>query len=459
MPGKAYAIYIGVNALNYQKELINPNHREGQIPPTETLISARLSMELNGAGALSFEMPPTHPFYGDISPMVTEVIVSEIDNVLWYGRVTDYKTNWNRIKTVTCEGAFAYLNDSIQPREELYNLTPTQYLTKLLTNHNAQVPEKRRITLGTIKSTSGVTITKTLNYQSTIDMIQDFLSEYEGYIYVIMAPGGGSVLSWIDSRDMTSAQSVTYGQNLLDLATNVDYIDICTCIMPLGADVEMAVPDLDENGSQLYEDETGYQSTTQNATYSTPSTKIIEVPLNLGMTEDNSVEPDENGITPIRFIQASTTINSLVVDGPHVGTYGRIIRAVTFEDAYTVSDLRAKATGWINKQDIGGIEIDILAADMRFLDETAGRFYLGMNVAVTSSPHGINETLVITKIEIDVMNVSKKITLGRLNKKSLSEILGRGQTESVGKPNQSYMKLSSVKKVDAKDSGILFIPA
>ena len=222
----------------------------------------------------------------------------------------------------------------------------------------------------------------------------------------------------------------------------------------------MAVPDLDDNGTQLYEDPDGNQSATQDSTYTIPSTKIIEVPLNLGMVRDSSTVPDENGIEPIRFIQNTAEISSLVVDGLNVSGYGRIIRTVTFEDAYTVDDLRSKATAWINKQELGGITIDISAADMRFLDANEGRFYLGMSVPVVSSPHEVNETLVITKIEVDIMSVSKKISLGRLNKKTLSEMLGRGQTESVGMARkQAFRKINSVNKVNARSEEILFIPA
>ena len=459
MPGKVYSVFVGDNALSRTKELLNPRNRTEGIPPDETLISCKYDMELNSAGSCTFVMPPKHPYISEIKPMITEVAVAEIDNIVWFGRVTDTKTDFYNRLEVHCEGAYAYLNDSVQPRETFYNLTPTEYLQKIIANHNAQVKSNRQTLLAYAKSDTRK-ISGELRYESTMSVIQKFLDDYGGYLYVLMSQTTGNPqLYWIDSRNLASSQTVAFGENLLNLQKTVDYADICTAIMPLGADVEMAVPDRDENGNQLYEDADGEQVSTQDETHNIPSTKIIEVPLNLGMTQDTNVEPDEDGIAPIRFIQSTTAASSLIIDGPNVGTYGKIVRCVTFNEAFDVATLRQKAVTWIASQTLGGVTIDISAADLRFLDGTKGPFYLGMGVPVKSSPHGIPvpQTLIITKIEADIVKVSKKITLGQLSEKSLSDIAGRGENRyEVG---VKARKISSKKKVKAKDSDILFIPA
>ena len=137
--------------------------------------------------------------------------------------------------------------------------------------------------------------------------------------------------------------------------------------------------------------------------------------------------------------------------------YTPLQTTLTFNEAFDVATLRQKAATWIASQTLGGVTIDISAADLRLLDGTKGPFYLGMGVPVQSSPHGVSETLIITKIEADIVKVSKKITLGRLSEKSLSDIAGRGENRyEVG---VKARKISSKKKVKAKDSDILFIPA
>lgn len=457
MPGRAYGIFIGEHALDKDKELLNPLARTEGIPPGETLISCKYTMELNSAGSCTFIMPPTHPYISEIQPMITEVIVAELDNIVWFGRVTDTKMDFQKRLEVHCEGAYAYFNDSIQIAETFYGLSPREYLTKLISNHNAQVPENRQITLAFAKDDSR-TVTGELRYESTMSAVQRFLDDYDGYLYVLMgATTGLPELYWIDSRNLATLQTVKFGENLLNLQKTVDYADICTAIIPLGADVEMEVPDLDDDGNQLYEDSEGNQVSAQDETHTIPSTKIIEVPLNLGMTQDETVEPDEDGIAPIRFIQSTTAASALMIDGPNVDIYGRIVRTVTFNEAFDVATLREKATTWMASQSLGGITIDISAADLRFLDATKGPFYLGLGVPVQSAPHGVSETLIITKIEADIVKASKKITLGRLSEKTLSDIAGRGENRyEVG---TKMKKVSSKKKVDAADSGILFIPA
>lgn len=457
MPGKVYSVYIGTHALDKTKELLNPRNRVDGIPPDETLISCKYDMGLNSAGNCTFVMPPKHPYISDIVPMVTEVVIAEVDNIVWFGRVTDTKTDFYKRMTVNCEGAYAYFNDSVQPYENYYNLSPAEYLAKLLANHNAQVPSNRQITLAFAKDDSRK-LTGELNYETTMDLIQNFQNEYGGYLYCLMSGMTGKPeLYWIDSRNITSSQEVNYGENLLDLAKTVDYTDICTAIIPLGADVEMAVPDLNENGAQRYENEDGEQVDAQDASHTIPSVKIVERPLNLGMVVDNTVEPDEDGIKPLRFIQNTMSLSTILINGPYVSTYGRIVRKVTFNDVYDVATLRTKATAWIASQTLGGITVNVSAADLRFLDGTKGAFYLGLGVPVQSAPHGIAETLIITRIEADIVKVSKKLTIGHLPEKTLSDIAGRNtKSTEVG---MKVRKINSKKKVSAKDSGILFIPA
>lgn len=463
--GKAYSVFIGSNAISRTKEMINPRSRVGSIPPEETLISCKYDVELNIAGSCEFVVPPTHPYYEDIVPMTTEVIIAEIDNIVWFGRVVDTRLDWNRQMTVHCEGALAYLNDSVQPYEEIYGMSMNAYLTKILGTHNLQVPENRRVYLGQSHEISGKTVRRTHNYESTMDVLQDFLSEFGGYLYCLMGQNGEATLFWLEDRDLTSSQAVRYGHNLLDLESAIDYSDICTAIIPIGEDVEMVVPDVDENGAQIYEDADGYQNVDDygmslgtDSTYSIASMKIIETPLNLSMEVDFNVEADENGIVPLRFkmIQGAT-VASMVVTGSNAATYGNIVRRVKFNDVWDTSTLRTKATDWLAAQELGGIEIDISAADLRFLDASLGNFYLGMAVPVTSAPHHINETLVITRINADVMKVSKKITLGRLPKKTLSDIAGRGQNNA--EVGMRVRKITSIKQVSPKSDAILFIPA
>lgn len=78
----------------------------------------KLHIEVNTAGTLDFELPPTNVAYSRIIPMVTELHVIKDnqkthDKHIWFGRVLTIDTDLYRTKTVHCEGGLAYLNDCI----------------------------------------------------------------------------------------------------------------------------------------------------------------------------------------------------------------------------------------------------------------------------------------------------------------------------------------------------------
>lgn len=78
----------------------------------------KLHIEVNTAGTLDFELPPTNVAYSRIIPMVTELHVIKDnqkthDKHIWFGRVLTIDTDLYGPKTVHCEGGLAYLNDCI----------------------------------------------------------------------------------------------------------------------------------------------------------------------------------------------------------------------------------------------------------------------------------------------------------------------------------------------------------
>lgn len=78
----------------------------------------KLHIEVNTAGTLDFELPPTNVAYSRIIPMVTELHVFKDnqkthDKHIWFGRVLTIDTDLYGIKTIHCEGGLAYLNDCI----------------------------------------------------------------------------------------------------------------------------------------------------------------------------------------------------------------------------------------------------------------------------------------------------------------------------------------------------------
>ena len=98
-------IMDGNDILNFQEKpyiLLNPN----------------LEIELNTAGSFDFTMPPCHTFYDDIHPITSTIEVYEDEDLLWFGRPMEIKTDFLKNKQVYCEGALSFFNDTVQRPHE-----------------------------------------------------------------------------------------------------------------------------------------------------------------------------------------------------------------------------------------------------------------------------------------------------------------------------------------------------
>ena len=439
--------------------------------------SAKYKTALNEAGSAEFTLPPGNPGYDIVEPMKTTVQIAEIDDVVWTGRITRIRKDFRNQKVCTCEGSLAFLNDSIQPYRQWYNKSLSAIVTDILTEHNRQVPENRRIIPADITAkpeNEKINFFQT-NGQTSMRVIQDLLDEYEGYIYIWLsvAAQGKQYFYWLKEWTAQSTQPIAFGSNLLDLAHDVDLANVTTCIFPQGEDVEVIVPayekddygyiKIDENGNPVrakYVDEDG-NPTDEDAE------EIEELPLTLDMVEQE-VEPDpeseDDEITPIQYRiptpPSDVTSDPRFIDSAFVGTYGRIIRPIKFNGVTTLSDLRAKAVEWLNKQEIDGLTLDISAADLRFIDRSLGDIRTGKKVTVTSAPHGVSQVLTVTQVDCDMTKASKRLTIGKLHKKNLSDIAGRsGATYEVGMRVKLRNSRSDVTQKDVADGNVIFIPA
>lgn len=457
----AYSIYIGSPAINYDKELLNPYSRPEGAYPEETCISASYSAEMNSAGSCSFRIPPSHPYYSEIRPLITEVIVVEIDNVVWFGRVLSMRREWNNVLDVTCEGGLGFLNDSVIAPRQYFNETPEQRFRSIIQAHNAQVPTRRQMSIATVsidaeyadRQESGET-----GYQTGMSAINGLVSTYGGYLYCLMnATTGLPDIYWVTSRNFVSAETVEYAKNLLDFRYTEDRSGIFTVLLPLGANVDVERLSYEDDGTPIME----WDDTTMAYTEVQAKEKV-EMPLRLDFTK--RIGPaDEDGIREVYYTAPSSITASAYLNGSYKNTYGAIVRTITFVDATTIESLRTKAKTWLNEHDLGGIKIEVDAQDLRFLDVSAGRFYLGMTVRLISEPHSVSgNDLVITKIDANVKTLAKKITLGELPGKTLSDLVGRTNIGfRVGKePDTKYHKVKNKHEMKSNyaDQGIWYIP-
>lgn len=117
------------------------------------LLSAKLTEGINKSSGLVFTIDPTHIHYNKLRKMHTTILIYEIysntrKELIFEGRILSDDEGFNKTRDVTCEGELGYLLDSTQRPAEYINVTPEQWMTTVLDNHNMQVTSDKRIHMG-----------------------------------------------------------------------------------------------------------------------------------------------------------------------------------------------------------------------------------------------------------------------------------------------------------------------
>jgi phage minor structural protein, N-terminal region len=139
------------------------------------LLSAMPVEGINKSGGFEFTIDPTHAHYKKLRKMHTTILVYEIysnlrKDLVFEGRILSDTEDYNKKRVVTCEGELGYLNDSIQRPAQYINVTPEQWLTQVLDNHNMQVTSDKRLHMGictVLGDGTGVNIST--NYRTHIE--------------------------------------------------------------------------------------------------------------------------------------------------------------------------------------------------------------------------------------------------------------------------------------------------
>lgn len=363
-----YEIYMGATyagtTLIYSTADDDAAHRLAESPVAD--------LQVNAAGQLTFCMPPGHACYDSIQEMVTVISLRKNGQVIWSGRAVKIVEDlWKRRK-VTCEGALAYLNDSIQPQEE-YHITGAtayrEYLIRLIQIHNEQVDTFKQFEIGQVTMLYyGVSYYRYTTYQTTMKELSDDLIEDVGGFLRVRYEDGHQYLDYIEDYDRTCDQQIEFGTNLLDFSKTIDCTNLATRIIPLGAKIE--------------------------SESETPGTDTPE-----GLQE--------------RLTIASVNDGKVYLESEAAQTYGTITQAVIWDDVTTAQALKAKGQEWLNDSQYENLVLTVKAVDLLSTSGDFDSFNLGDAIRVVSQPHGMNRNFPLTKMQIYLDAPQKNtITLG-----------------------------------------------
>lgn len=332
------------------------------------LLSPSLTTELNTAGSFTFKMPLVHSYY-DLPTMLTQTIeVYEEEELVWFGRPIDIQTDFLNRKEVYCEGALAFFNDSIQRPKTYEAILISDFFETLISNHNSQVPQNRRFTVGSI-TIPDTYIYRKLNYETTFDCLMSMCVEAEGGYLFVRRENGTNYIDWMKDISMLGDQPAQFALNILDLNKIMSGADIKTAIVPIGQ--------------------------------SSGDKKLTIAQINHGLD---------------------------YLDSEAVETYGRITTVVEF-DVTNREQLLEKGQKWLTDQQWDPLTIEVDAAELHYIDPTYSSFKVGQIIHCTSTPHLIDKNFPLLKLSLDLDSATKKITIGTTPRRTLTQILKGGKTE------------------------------
>lgn len=227
---------------------------------TERILNPKCKVEVNKAASASFVIFPTHPLYGSLEKMKTLVTIEIDGRLVFRGRVIDIQTDIYKQKSVTCEGDYAFLLDTVHPPIK-GSYSPTQLLTNLIRNHNEKVEDWKKFTVGTVSITEATTAKQidASGYAKTSDVINsELLQEYGGIIRTRFEDGV-AYIDYIEDPftqpiETINAQQIKYGVNLVDFNEQYPINDLFTVLLPTGKD-DMTIASVNDGSPYLISQE------------------------------------------------------------------------------------------------------------------------------------------------------------------------------------------------------------
>lgn len=319
-------------------------------------------------GQAEFTVYPDHRNYDYVKKLTTDVVFYNDGTPEFYGRILyDDEDDFSGAKKVFCEGELAFFCDSIQPIKVYQDYTVKRYLADLIDIHNSQVEERKQFVLGKVTVTdSNDSLYRYSNYDTTRELMKDRLTDRLGGHFVVRHEEGLRILDYLSDEDFyrENTQTIEFRKNLLEFSRNIDASEIATRIIPLGA--------RKENKKDA-----------------------------VGVLEDRITIADANGGV------------IYVTDDNAVKEYGKITKAVIWDDVTVPANLMKKGKEYLKSVQYEKMILELKAIDMSVLDSRMSEFQIGDKIRCISKANGLDKEFPLTKKKIYIADFSKNtVTLG-----------------------------------------------
>lgn len=348
--------------------------------PGYNLIGLTVDTGLNKGGAAYIQMPPGHPAFGAFTSYRTVVEIYRNGELLFRGRALYPSDDFQRCRTITCEGEQCFLRDAVI-RPYAYQGSPANIFADIIGLYNAQVEAFKQFVTGvvTVTDPNGSITMENENAENADSVIDKLVERCGGYIVFTTNATGRRVINWYADIGRSNNQTIEFGENLLDYASSDENTDLATVIVPYGA--------------------------------------------KSGTTGDRiTIESVNSGLDFIK-------------DDDAVALRGVIAKPVCWDDITEPANLLAAAQQFLAQSKQIITTLTLTAVDLSALDQNIDSFRIGDVIRVKSVPHSVDGLYKLTARSFDLLHPDDdRVTLG----KSIATL--SGSSASVARQNENALQ-------------------
>lgn len=359
------------------------------------------------AGEMKFSLSPKHPYASLVTRTKGVVKLLSAGLPIFKGRVRKDTRGFDKFREIEVEGLLACLNDSIIPpfnfpedfQEDAGYIQAAAsgnvaafFLGWLLDRHNEQVGAAQKIQLGeiTVRDPNNYISRSSSSHLTTMEAVRKKLVDLMGGYLLADYSGEVTKLHYYADLPLTNVQPVEFGQNLLDLISELNDMESCTAILPIGSDG-----------------------------------------LTIEALPDGEISPGVRKQGKIVFSQ--TAEDSLGV---------RITRLEEWKDVTMEENLQSKAAAKLMSEGVKVTQsITVRALDLGAVEDLP-RFVVGRYVQLNSAPHGFADLYPLMELDPDILDPGNtEITLGSTTL-TASDIANGNQSATQERHDQLQIELN-----------------
>lgn len=223
----------------------------GDYPDDEMLQDPKVKNEMGKADTFEFGMESDNPWYSSLLQMKSRFRVELDGNTIFFGRVLSISTDMYGKKSVHCEGALAFLLDTLMistKEEEREKISLPTYIESLIDSHNNLTEDWKHFALGEVPghysseiadeqkiSESAVRAFGTGSWTSVLNCLEEITSKYGGYLRARYVNGTNYIdLLRYYFKPVKNNQPLRVGENVIDISNTVDVNGMFTVLIPEG---------------------------------------------------------------------------------------------------------------------------------------------------------------------------------------------------------------------------------